>query len=137
MDMSTTIWLFAVLGFVSVFAGWGHYLSTIPRDVVPRVPMLMFVTQGAGLILAITSVVFGSSTEVTAVAPMVFAGFAIFMGVFFFILYSLRKTPLGQLQVQVDAPMLAFETLDSNGALVRSDDWRGQRILLKFFRGSW
>ncbi|HIG43177.1 MAG: hypothetical protein ABGY96_03195 [bacterium] len=67
--MSTTIWFFAVLGFVLVFGGWGHYLSTIPRDVVPKVPMLMFVTQSAGLIFAISSIVFGLSSEVTHLAP--------------------------------------------------------------------
>ena len=137
MEMSTTIWFFAVLGFVSVFGGWGHYLSTIPRDVVPRTPTLMFVTQAAGLIFAIASIVFGLRVEVTPVGPMIFAVFAVFMGQFFFILFSLRKTPLGKLQAQVNAPMLAFETLDSTGTLVHSDDWRGRRILLKFFRGSW
>ena len=68
---------------------------------------------------------------------MVVAGFAIFMGLFFFVLYSQRKTPLGKLQVEVGAPMLAFESVDSSGNTVDSDDWRGRRILLKFFRGSW
>ena len=33
--------------------------------------------------------------------------------------------------------MLAFAGVDSEGNTVNSDDWRGRRILLKFFRGSW
>ena len=80
---------------------------------------------------------FGVRAGSVPVGLMIVAGFAIFMALFFFALYSQRKTPLGKLQVKVGAPMLAFESVDSSGNTVDSDDWRGRRILLKFFRGSW
>ena len=137
MDGNTIIWVFAAAAFVSVFGGWGHYIATIPGDRVPKVPQLMFVTQGAGLVLAGLSIVLAVQAGSKPVSSMVLSGFALFMGVFFFILYSQRKTPLGKLQVKVGAPMLAFSTLDSSGQSVNSDDWRGKRILLKFFRGFW
>ena len=137
MSMNTIIWTLAAGGLGSVLTGWAHYMTAIPRDSVPRKPIVMFITQAAGLILGSASLVFGVGASGVPVGPMVVAGFAVFMGLFFFGLYSQRKTPLGRLQVEVGAPMLAFESVDSGGNTINSDDWRGRRILLKFFRGSW
>ena len=137
MSMNTIIWALAAAGLGSVLGGWAHYIATIPRDRVPRKPVVMFITQTAGLILGSVSLVLGVRAGSVPGGLMVVAGFAIFMGMFFFVLYSQRKTPLGKLQVEVGAPMLAFESVDSGGNAVDSDDWRGRRILLKFFRGSW
>ena len=135
--MTTIIWALAGAGLGSVLGGWAHYISTIPRDSVPRKPIVMYITQTVGLILGSVSLVIGVRAGGVPAGLMVVAGFAIFMGLFFFVLYSQRKTPLGKLQVEVGAPMLAFESVDSDGQTINSDDWRGRRILLKFFRGSW
>ena len=135
--MTSMIWVLAALGLGSVLGGWAHYIATIPRDRVPRRPVVMFITQTTGLILGTTSLVIGGRASELTVGVMALAGFAIFMGAFFFILYSLRKTPLGEIRVEVGVPMLAFESVDSEGNTVDSNDWRGHRILLKFFRGSW
>lgn len=135
--MDTAIWTLGWLGFGCVLGGWGHYIATIPRDRVPRSPTLMFVTQSLGLIFAIGSLVLAIGSGSVPVGIMFLSGFAIFMGAFFFVLYSQRRTPLGNLQVEVGSPMLAFEAIDSNGAPVNSDDWRGRRILFKFYRGLW
>ena len=135
--MDTIIWPLGYLGLASVLGGWGHYIATIPRDKVPRSPTIMFVTQSAGLIFAAVSLAFATRNGSVPVGIMFLSGFAIFMAVFFFILYSQRSTPLGNLQVEVGSPMLAFEGMDSDGNPVNSDDWRGRRILLKFYRGLW
>ncbi|MFT7654807.1 MAG: hypothetical protein ACI9ON_003269 [Limisphaerales bacterium] len=135
--MSTFVWVFAGVGLGSVFGGWGHYMATIPGDRVPRYPTVMFISQTVGLMCAGVALVMAGQTGSIPAGVMVMAGFAIFMGMFFFILYSLRKTPLGKIQVKVDAPMLAFEGVDSTGNSVNSDDWRGRRVLVKFFRGLW
>ncbi len=137
MSMNTIIWALAAAGLGSVLSGWAHYIATIPRNSVPRKPVVMFITQTAGLVLGSASLVSGVRAGGVPGGLMVVAGFAIFMGMFFFVLYSQRKTPLGEIQVEVGAPMLAFESVDSGGSTVISDDWRGRRILLKFFRGSW
>jgi hypothetical protein len=137
MNMHMMSWVLAIAGLGDVLGGWAHYLSTIPRDRVPRKPIVMFITQTVGVILAGASLVIGARAGSVPVGLMVVAGIAIFMGSFFFILYSQRKTPLGNLRVEVGAPMLAFESVDSAGNIVDSGDWRGRRILLKFFRGSW
>ena len=135
--MNTILWALAGAGLGSVLGGWAHYISTIPRDRVPRKPIIMYVTQTAGLILGSVSLVVGVRAGDVPGGFMVVAGFAIFMGFFFFVLYSQRKTPLGKLQVEVGAPMLAFESVDSAGHPINSNDWRSRRVLLKFFRGSW
>ena len=97
----------------------------------------MFVTQTLGLSLAGASLVLGFRAGSVPGGVMALAGFAFFMGSFFFILYSQRKTPLGTLRAEVGALMLAFEGVDSSGNAVYSNTWRGRRVLLKFFRGSW
>jgi hypothetical protein len=136
MGISTILWALAGVGLGSVLGGWAHYISTIPRDRVPRNPVVMFITQTVGLIFCSASLVFGVRAGVPG-GLLAVAGFAIFMGLFFFVLYSQRKTPLGGLQVEVGAPMLAFNSVDSGGNTVNTDDWHGRRVLLKFFRGSW
>jgi FtsH-binding integral membrane protein len=134
---NTILWALAVLGLGSVLGGWTQYITTIPRDKVPRNPVVMFITQAVGLVLAIASLVLAAQAGSVPGGLIAVAGFAIFMGSFFFILYTQRKTPLGELRVEVGGPMLAFAGVDSEGNTVNSDDWRGRRILLKFFRGSW
>lgn len=135
--MDTIIWTLGWLGLGCVLGGWGHYIATIPRDKVPRSPTIMFVTQPAGLIFAAAGLAFAIRDGSVPVGIMFLSGFAIFLGSFFFVLYSQRSTPLGNLQVELDSPMLAFEGVDSDGSPVSSDDWRGRRILLKFYRGLW
>ena len=137
MNTSALIWTSACVGLGSVLFGWGHYIATIPRDTVPRTPLVMFITQAAGIFFASASLVLGNRADSLPVAVMIIAGLAIFMALFFFILFSQRNTPLGKIQVKVGSPMLGFESLDSAGISVASDDWRGRRILFKFFRGFW
>jgi len=136
MDMSTLIWPFAIASLVIVFVGWAAYIATIPGDRVPRKPIFMFATQFTGVGLAIGTFLVGSQT-VVPVGAMIVSGFAIFIASSFLILFSQRKTPLGNIQVEVGKPMLAFRGTDSEGNTVNSDDWRGHKILFKFFRGHW
>lgn len=135
--MSAFAWGLALLGCTSVVVGWVQYLATIQRDDVPRVPQTMFLAQGLGVALAASSVAAGFAGGGVPAGALAMVGFAAMMAAFFFGLYSQRKTPLGKLQVAVGEPMLAFEAMDSTGQRVSSDDWRGRRVLLKFFRGSW
>jgi FtsH-binding integral membrane protein len=135
--MDAIIWTLGWLGFGSIVSGWGHYIATIPRDKVPRSPTIMLVTQPVGLIFAAVGLAFAIRAGSVPVGIMLLCGFAIFMGLFFFVLYSQRSTPLGNLRVELGSPMLAFEGVDSAGNAISTDDWRGRRILLKFYRGLW
>lgn len=137
MSSSAIIWALAGAGLVSVLGGWWHYIATIPADTVPRTPMVMFITQIAGVALGGASLVLGDRADSLPVGVMVLAGFAIMLALMFFILFSQRKTPLGKIQVAEGAPMLAFGSVDSGGNAIASDDWRGRRVLLKFYRGFW
>ncbi len=118
-------------------AGWVHYLATIPRGSVPRVPRLMFATQGGGVSLGLASLLWASTTGSLGPALVGVCGATFMAAAGFFWLYGQRATPVGELRARVGAPMLAFETANSAGQLVHTDQWRGQRVLLKFFRGSW
>ena len=134
--MSTLVWPFAIAALATVLVGWAAYLATILRDRVPRKPVVMFITQLAGIGLAIGTF-FVSTRAGVPIGAIVVSGFAIFMASFFLILFSQRKTPLGNIQVEVGKPMPAFIGTDSDGNTVNSDDWRGHKILFKFFRGHW
>ena len=135
--MSTLVWPLALAALGSVLIGWGFYIATIPRDRVPRTPILMFITQVTGVGLGVSSFLVGSLAGDLPGAAIFTAGFAIFMALFFLVLFTQRKTPLGKIQVEVGSPMLAFDSKASDGNIVSSNDWRGRRILLKFFRGFW
>ncbi len=52
-------------------------------------------------------------------------------------LLSQRKTPIGDLRVQVGDQLLAFEASKADGSRFHTEDLAGQRTLLKFFRGGW
>lgn len=135
--MITTLWYLATASLVSVLAGWGHYLATIPRNTVPKTPIIMISTQILGILLATASFYFAQGNSSVPTGIWVLSGLALFMALFFFVIYANRRTPVGNLQVAVGDRMLPFETLDSSGTKVNTDSWRGQRVLLKFFRGHW
>ena len=122
-----------VAGVALVLVAWGTYLATIPKGTVPARPIGTLTLQFAGVGCAIAGLVL-SPFSLALAAP---AGFAIFMGLSFPALLTLRKTPLGKLQVKVGDTLLSFETTDSDGAAFHTDSIAGQRVLLKFFRGAW
>ena len=65
------------------------------------------------------------------------AAFALMMGLGLFYLFSIRKTPIGDLKVSLGDTLLPFEATTSEGVAFKSDELAGKRILLKFFRGGW
>lgn len=121
-----------MLGFTLILLTWVVYLAAIPRENVPARPVLHVVVMVFGLIAMVT----GLSNSLTFLSVVV-AVFGIGMAVLFFFLLTIARLPDGELRVAVGNSMLAFTAPDSSGRAVNADDWRGQRILLKFFRGKW
>ena len=128
----------AVTGFAAVMVAWGTYLGAIPSGRVPVRPVGAIGLQLVGVGLAIAAIVSsfrdGRSPGVAVILP---AAFAVMMASFFFYLFSLRKTPVGDLKVHVGDTLLAFEAMTADGAQFRSESLAGKRTLLKFFRGGW
>jgi hypothetical protein len=125
-------------GLVVVMGTWFAYLATIPRGTVPARPIGSIVLQCVGIGLAISAIVLsflgGGTSGVAVFAP---AAVALMMGLTFFYLLSLRKTPIGDLRVKVGDTLLSFEATTSESARFHTDQLAGKRILLKFFRGGW
>ena len=134
---STLMWTFASVAVLSAVVGWVGYLRAIPKHTVPKLPVAMMITQSLALALAMGVVEEALRTGARPLGAFVLAGLAVVLALFFWGLYSQRHTPLGTLQVALGEPMIPFESVDSNGAVVHSSDFAGQRLLLKFFRGSW
>ena len=135
--MTSSAWL-TFGGFAIVAGTWVQYLSTIPRGVVPPRPVgavvaIVFGTlaAGAGFAKAIAQ----GADGIVVLAPA--AGFAVMLGGLFLFLLSQRKTPIGDLRVEVGKPMLRVEAKTADGADFSGADLAGRRYLLKFFRGYW
>jgi len=128
----------SVAGLVVVMGTWFAYLATIPRGTVPARPIGSIILQCVGIGLAISAIVSSllgdGASGVAVFAPAVFA---LMMGLTFFWLLSLRKTPIGDLRVKVGDTLLSFEATTSESARLHTDQLAGKRILLKFFRGGW
>ena len=125
-------------GFLMVMTAWVTYLATIPSGRVPARPVGAIILQLAGIVLAVSAVVWsfrdGGAPGAAVIVPAVFA---LMMGSTFFYLLSLRKTPIGDLKVEVGDTLLPFEATASDGAVFNTDSLAGKRTLLKFFRGGW
>ena len=125
-------------GFLMVMTAWVTYLATIPSGRVPARPVGAIILQLAGIVLAVSAVVWsfrdGGAPGAAVIVPAVFA---LIMGSTFFYLLSLRKTPIGDLKVEVGDTLLPFEATASDGAVFNTDSLAGKRTLLKFFRGGW
>lgn len=136
--MHNTAVALAVAGFLTTLVSWIAYLATIPRGTVPPRPVGSILAQLAGIALALAAIVIGARgagpLDATVLAP---AAMALMLGPGFLGLFSQRRTPVGELRVNVGDRLLGFSALDSNGAEFHSDTLLRHKTLLKFFRGSW
>ena len=125
-------------GFVVVMGTLVTYLRTIPRGKVPESVVGLVVGLSVGVGLAVAGVVWSiQSTGSAGVAVIAPAAFALMMGTFFLWIVSMRKTPLGDLQLEVGDQLLTFEVSTAEGAVFTTDELANKRTLLKFFRGGW
>lgn len=136
--MNTVVVGMSAASFLVVMGTWLAYLATIPRGTVPARPVGSIILQSLGIGLGISAIVWNSvSGGGSSMFALVLAIVAMMMGLMFFWLLSLRKTPIGDLRVAVGDWLLAFEAMTSEGTRFHTDDLAGKRTLLKFFRGGW
>ena len=136
--MNTTAIAMSAAGLIAVLVAWVTYLATIPSGKVPVRPIGAILLQMAGIGLGIAAIVWSfRDGGAPGVAVIISAVFALMMGLTFFYLLSQRKTPIGDLKVEVGDALLPFAATASDGVRFHTDSLAGKRTLLKFFRGGW
>ncbi len=130
---------FSILSFLMVMSSWVYYFSTIPKMKVPVEPWGSVLIQlvGVGVAVHAISQLVKYPMEGVIILSFIPSIFALLMGLIFFWLLSMRKTPVGDLKVNVGDRILPFKTSDSDGFEFHTDQLAGKRILFKFFRGGW
>ena len=118
---------------------WLHYLKLIPEERVPKRPWLHILGILVSLVMMALSVVqYVAEGDPAIPGPAVALWILISFldGLFIFLLFQARL-PRGQLAVEVGGSLIPFTAQDQDGQAFDSASLRGQRTLLKFFRGHW
>lgn len=102
---------------------WVQYLWRIPRERIPRRPWGSLTAAAAAVIVGALS---GSWWGWLA---------AVIAAYFWFLTLTSGYRPASGREVGDQFPELTAR--DSEGALIRSSDWSGRRVLFKLYRGPW
>lgn len=138
--MNTLAFGMAASSFVVVMGTFVAYLAKIPRSQVPVWPLGSIILQCIGLVLAVSAIVWSlqsSGSGSSGAAVFIPATLALMLSLAFLWLLSQRKTPIGDLKVQLGGTLLPFTATLSDGGTFHTDELAGKRTLLKFFRGGW
>jgi hypothetical protein len=110
----------------------GHYATTVRAVRVAKRPRVHQSAIVAAALLALGALFSGAGLLGGAVAVLVLMVAAVFL-----FLTTQSALPAGRIAVAVGGPALEFTASDSDGRTFMLSSLRGQRILLKFFRGHW
>lgn len=122
----------ALLGLGLTFASWGVYMAAIARERVPPRPLGHVAVQLGALAASVAAVVVGPSVATVAAAVLTLPLAALFL-----FLLTQAPVPDAAIRVAVGQPLLAFSARTSEGTPWSTEQLRGRRVLLKFFRGAW
>ncbi|MEO7328048.1 MAG: hypothetical protein ABI193_05690 [Minicystis sp.] len=122
------------LGIVN--AAWLHYLAAIPREKVPPRPRAHLAAMGLGAALAALGLALAAS-EGALLGAAVPAFLSLGLAAFFVYLLGQAALPDGAITIHVGDALPEFAADGDDGVLHRASEWRGERVLLKFFRGRW
>lgn len=128
----------SLAGLLMVVSSWLHYLWLIPREWVPERPIGHQLILIGGAVLAAIGAAMGWGIDPVAGLLSTLAFFACAGGAGFFV-YLMTWAPLPDtpIAVAVGEPIPDFSARDAAGEVRRIAQWRGRRLLLKFFRGHW
>lgn len=130
MGISPQILAVAALGIA--VATWGFYLVALAKNTLSGLPWGSIALMLVALIGGAYAIVGLSTAPVIAPAAVGITMSGLFLG-----LLSIRKTPIGAITVAVGGHILPFSAQSATGSQFDSASFAGQRVLLKFFRGSW
>jgi lysylphosphatidylglycerol synthetase-like protein (DUF2156 family) len=122
----------ALVAFAILGASSAHYFSTIRAVRVAKRPRANQVATAVAMGLALVALGRGAGWVggALAIAVLAIGGLSLFLTL-------ASGLPPGRITVSVGGPALDFEAPDAAGRAFRLSSLRGQRILLKFFRGHW
>ncbi|MGI2143807.1 peroxiredoxin family protein [Shewanella frigidimarina] len=133
MDLLT-----AITGLIITLMGTMFYFAKVKQRQTPKLPVLFFAALIVGSCFSLLALFFTfQSFSILSVAVIVIAVMQLMMTALFYITFKQAKTPLGNLQVSVGDKLLEFEATTSEGTRFSSQSFKGQRVLLKFYRGAW
>lgn len=108
------------------------------KNKVPIKPIGLIVSLVIGILFAVAAFYKAIPGDLVTTLPIVILAFiSIFMGTFFLWVLTQRKTPIGNIKVRVGDTLIPFEAKTSDGSDFTLADFKGKRILFKFYRGAW
>jgi hypothetical protein len=119
-------------GFLLVLVAMIQYFMTIAKETVSEDVRPYVALFGGGAVISVIGAFLapGAGTIILAALAVATGGFLIW-------LLGQRQVPDGELIVRVGEILPPLAALNQEGELVDIADLRGQRVLLKIFRGSW
>jgi peroxiredoxin len=126
---------FSILGFMLLNIALVHYFSKLKKSQTPKNAKFLKFTMITSSVLslwAISELFNQSTTTVNTVTTIVFSLLVLSISATFSFFLATRKTPVGDLKVNVNDAILPFKTSEFD-----SESLQGKRTLLKFYRGSW
>ena len=122
----------ALSGFIIVVGAAIQYFMTIAKETVPAEVQVHVLLFGGGTLIALMGALLAPNAVTITLAI-----FAAAIGIFLLWLLVQRRVPDGELIVGIGDLMPALVAPNQDVELVDIADLRGQRIMFKFFRGSW
>ena len=130
---------FAVAGLGIIVISWLDYLIKIPKEKVPKRPVGHVILMVIGIFLAIFPIVQSSILGETnkLFLPTILGVISLLLAGLFFYLLTIAALPDGELSLAIGDSYISFDAVDDQGRPFHTDEWKGQRVLFKIFRGHW
>ena len=130
--------VFALLGLFSTLTGFCTYFSKMKKNSAPKIPLGVAAGLLVGLILGAHAIsLSGGLSLLLKTAIVIPFIFTLLLGSVFTFLLLQKKPPLNEIKVDLGDSFLPFSSTDTGGQPFSTNDLKGQRVLLKFYRGSW
>lgn len=130
--------LFSLLGFLTTAIGAVLYFAKVKKRRTPKVPVLFITALVIGsLFSAIAILLTIQSLSIGSVLVLLLSAMPLMMATVFIVTFKEAKPPLGNLQAKVGDKVPQFQAKNIDGTVFNANHLKGQRTLLKFFRGSW
>lgn len=128
----------SLVAALSTIAGAFSYFSKVKNRQTPKMPLLFIMSLIVGSVFGVAALyVTAQSPSWSTIVVILLATMPVMMSAVFYKTFKESKSPLGDIQVQVGDKVLPFAATRANGSEFTHEELKGQRILLKFFRGSW
>ncbi len=129
--------LMSAAGLLALLAAVARYATQVSRGSNPRTPTALAIALFASVGLAALALLWvwnsnGPWLVVVALSLTTWVSATLLL-----YLHSQRRVPLDTLRVGVGEPLIPFRALTPEGNTFHSESLRGERFLLKFFRGEW